>query len=456
MQNKFLGDTVIAEDGTTSIYGEKLVSSPLIMTHSATTVKIRHENHGMYSATNNVQISGVSSGITTTLNGAITATANSLTLTSGTNFAASNLSSRCYLKIDNEIMFGSISGTGITGITRGVDITTSGASAAHANGATVELYQILGTPLDQINKTHANIANIDTNSYTVSLTTAPTITGADGTPTAQVGLNNVYATENYRFETIRSLVSALELPNTIITAQLKTTSGTSPSGTETPFSVETTGNIIPLNENFEFDSSRIVASNINETNEMSGAKSLKLDITMTSSRTNLSPIIDIDRMSIVTVGNIVDNIESSSDVFPTTDFVDSTAPVGDNNSAIYITKKVALANAGTALKVILNGNRQASSEIKVMFKILEAASADDFDDLGYQYFNTDGSPDGAVSLSLTPSDFQEYVYTAGVTDDGIGEPLPDYIQFAIKIVLQSTNAAQVPKVKDLRAIALAY
>ena len=456
LQNKFLGDTVIAEDGTTSIYGEKLVSSPLTLTHSATTVKIRHENHGMYSATNNVQISGVSSGITTTLNGAITATANSLTLTSGTNFAASNLSSRCYLKIDNEIMFGSISGTGITGITRGVDITTSGASAAHANGATVELYQILGTPLDQINKTHANIANIDTNSYTVSLTTAPTITGADGTPTAQVGLNNVYATENYRFETIRSLVSALELPNTTITAQLKTTSGTSPSGTETPFSVETTGNIIPLNENFEFDSSRIVASNINETNEMSGAKSLKLDITMTSSRTNLSPIIDIDRMSIVTVGNIVDNIESSSDVFPTTDFVDSTAPVGDNNSAIYITKKVALANAGTALKVILNGNRQASSEIKVMFKILESASADDFDDLGYQYFNTDGSPDGAVSLSLTPSDFQEYVYTAGVTDDGIGEPLPDYIQFAIKIVLQSTNAAQVPKVKDLRAIALAY
>jgi len=91
-----------------------------------------------------------------------------------------------------------------------------------------------------------------------------------------------------------------------------------------------------------------------------------------------------------------------------------------------------------------------------MFKILEAASADDFDDLGYQFFNTDGSPDGAVSLSLTPNDFQEYVYTAGVTDDGIGEPLPDYIQFAIKIVLQSTNAAQVPKVKDLRAIALAY
>ena len=41
-------------------------------------------------------------------------------------------------------------------------------------------------------------------------------------------------------------------------------------------------------------------------------------------------------------------------------------------------------------------------------------------------------------------------------DDGIGESLDDFIQFAIKIVLTSTNAAQAPKVKDLRAIALAY
>ena len=91
-----------------------------------------------------------------------------------------------------------------------------------------------------------------------------------------------------------------------------------------------------------------------------------------------------------------------------------------------------------------------------MFKILESASADDFDDLGYQFFNTDGSPDAAAAVSLTKGDFQEYIYTAGVTDDGIGTPLPDYIQFAIKIVFQSTNAAQVPRVKDLRAIALAY
>ena len=53
------------------------------------------------------------------------------------------------------------------------------------------------------------------------------------------------------------------------------------------------------------------------------------------------------------------------------------------------------------------------------------------------------------------NDFQEYVYTAGVTDDGIGTPLPEFIQFAIKIVGQGTNAAEPIRIKDFRAIALA-
>ena len=453
LQNKIIGDVATDTSGATA-YGKRLITNPLQLTHNTTAMKIAHQDHGMYSSSNNVKICGVTSGVSTTLNGAITATANSLVLTSATNFAASNLSSRCYVKIDNEIMYGTLSGTTISSLTRGIDITTSGASAAHANGATVELYQILGTPLDQVNKTHTAIGNIDTNSYTVTVTTAPTITGADSTPTAQLGGNDVYASENYRFETIRSIVGALELPNTILSANLKTTSATSPSGTETSFNFDTTGDVVELNENFDFDTTRMIASSYNETNELSGAKSMNMDITMSTTQVNLSPVIDLDRMSIIAVGNIVDNITSSSDVYPTTDYKASTEPEGDNHSAIYITKKVALQNPATALKVLLNGNIQAESDIKVLFKILPSASADDFDDLGYEFFNTTGAPDNAVNVSLTPGDFQEYEYTGGVKDDGIGESLDEFIQFAIKIVLTSTNAAQAPKVKDLRIIAL--
>ena len=169
-------------------------------------MRVKHFDHGMYSTSNNVKITGAKSGIETTLNGAITATATSLTLTSNTGFEASNDSSRCYVKIDNEIMFGTLSGSNINSLSRGQDATTA---AAHSNGATVELYQILKTPLTEINKTHTSISAIDMNSYAVTLTTAPTIAGAS--TTAEVGKSTVYASENYRLETLRTQISTLEL-----------------------------------------------------------------------------------------------------------------------------------------------------------------------------------------------------------------------------------------------------
>ena len=195
-------------------------------------------------------------------------------------------------------MFGTLSSTTISSLTRGDDGTTA---AAHADNATVELYQILKTPLTEINKTHTALANIQMDSYTISLTTAPTITGAS--TSAEVGDVSVFASENYRLELIKTAISAMELPETTLTANVKTTSGTSPAGSESSFSTATTSTVIPLNENFRFDTSRIIASKINETNELAGANSLFLPLTLGSNNANISPVIDADRLSAVLVAN---------------------------------------------------------------------------------------------------------------------------------------------------------
>ena len=91
----------------------------------------------------------------------------------------------------------------------------------------------------------------------------------------------------------------------------------------------------------------------------------------------------------------------------------------------------------------------------MLFKTLRTDDASDFDELGYTFFNTTGTTDNTVLSSLDIDDFQEYKFTAGITDDGVGEPLPTFIQFAIKIVGQGTNAAEPVRIKDFRAIALA-
>ena len=416
----------------------------------------------MYDTANNVVISGATSGLSTTLSAAITSTATSLTLTSGTNFnnttgkfaATTDSTPRYYIKIDDEIMYyETISTTSVSSLVRAQEGTTA---AAHAAGATVEFFQLHKVPLSQVNKTHTSIGNIDLDSYTITLTSSPAFDGGSGS-SAENGGANVTATENHIINTGFTQISTFEVECTQITGTIRPTTATSVSGVETSFTKTSVTNAIgiALNDNTEFDDCFMVASEINETNEMGGTKSYTTDLTLTTDKPNLSPVIDLKRTSWVSVANRINNIDSASDLASNLTFVASTEPEGDNNAAIYITKKVILENPATAIKVLLTAHRPPTSDIKVLFKTLGAQDSVDFDDLDYQFFNTDGSPDTFVNPSLDQDDFQEYVFSAGVTDDGIGDELDEFISFSIKIVMQGTNMSQPPRIKDLRAIALA-
>jgi len=462
LTNDIIGDPINYPDTSADTigraYGRRLKPNPFLITNSSAVVKVKHPDHGMYSTSNNVEIRNATSGLSTTLNGAITNAATSLVLdpsatggSSVTGFAASNDSSKIYLKIGNEILTGTLSNLNVTSLSRAQGSTTA---AAHVDNTTVELYQINGTPLTEVNRVHNAIANINIDSYTIAITNAPTISGSSDT--SEVGGISVFASENYRYETVRTVVKTLEFPLTDLTSSLASTSGTSPSGTETSFSkLATDEKSILLNVNSDLTRTNIVASNVNEELELASAKSFEIKFRMISGATNLSPVIDLDRASAILVGNVINNVDSSTDVYPTSDFAASTEPEGDQNAAIYITKKVALENPATSIRVNFAGNKSASSDIKVLFKVLRSDDSFDFDELGYEFFNTDGSTDTTVNNSLTVADFQQYSYSAGIKDDGIGASLGEFSQFAIKIVMQGTNAAQPPRIRDLRVIALA-
>ena len=129
---------------------------------------------------------------------------------------------------------------------------------------------------------------------------------------------------------------------------------------------------------------------INQTNELAGSKSFFLDMNIGTTVENLSPVIDLDRKSVVAFANRVENIDSSSDVFPTSDYIAPFEPEGDSGEAIYVTRKVTLKNPATALKVLHTAVRFSNAEIQVMFKILRADDSADFDEVGFQFFNTTG------------------------------------------------------------------
>ena len=439
---------------------KSLEKNPLEFLDGSAVIKVFHPDHGMYSTSNNVTIANVKSEITTTLSAAITTSSTTIELTSGTNFDdtsgvySRDASNVYFIKIDDEIIsYTSISTNTISSATRAVDSTTA---ASHAEGATVELYMLHKIPFTQINKTHTAVANVEIDSYTVSSTATAVIDGTSSTRSRNGG-TDATATENILYDVAKYQVGLLELPGTSVTAQKRPSTATSPSGSETSFTKTSAADAInvPVNENIYYNVPYLVASDINQDNEMSSVKSLSLDLKLSSTSSNLSPIVDAQRLSMIAIANRINNIDSSSDVYPTSEYFASTEPDGDNNAAIYCTKEIQLEQKATALKVLLSANRGSDAEIKVMYKIFREDDETDFNETGWRFFNDNGSPDVAVGASTGITDFREYVFTAGVTDDGIGTELDPFVSFAIKIVMQATNSTSAPRIKDFRAIALA-
>ena len=85
---------------------------------------------------------------------------------------------------------------------------------------------------------------------------------------------------------------------------------------------------------------------------------LIMPLTFTSTNTNVSPVIDLKRMTFLAIANRINSIDSSSDVYPTTIYDPPTDPEGDDHDAIYITKRATLENPATSLRVIFDANRE--------------------------------------------------------------------------------------------------
>jgi len=433
-----------------------LPENPFEAVSGQSKVKVKFVNHMNHATNNNVEIQGAISDINNTaLNGSLSNSATTITCDDVTNFPTAGT-----VKIDKELITytGKSGTTGLTGCTRGTvnGDGTNTTAAAHDDDSIVELYMFAGIPLIEINKVHTAVENPELDSFIINTTTsATTTTGGGGT--------KVYATKNISYDVLQPIVQTMDLPSTTLTAKLQATTGTTVGATQTSFTRMSTTNAIdiPLNEDYYFDAPYLICSPINETNELSSNKSLRIATTLSSTKDNVSPVIDTQRMFAVAVSSRLNDINSSSDVNTTfTNYKPMTDSEGDNNSAIYITKKITLANSATALKVMFDAVQMTGADIRVLYKIQRLDAAEPFEDLGWTNFTgssdtADGLPETAVPTSKNRDDFKEYTYLAGKKTNGTGDALDEFNAFAIKIVMQGNNSATPPIIKDFRAISLA-
>ena len=405
------------------------------------TLKVNHNNHGMHSVQNKVKIVDFQSDVSPVLladdidDNTTEFTVSDIDVFS--NFEGSQVSAANtgYLKIGKEI----ISYTGFATATKSITIGTRGIDSSlksnHKKDDLVSTYQFNKVSLRKINTTH----NIDPrtrtfNSYFIKL--------ADTNKSFEVskrgGGNNLKISQNIPFEVVNPQVTSILPTGATLSGRVKTTSGTSISGSEASFNDEGFTNVA-LNKNNPLDTPRIIASEVNEFNLLGNQRSFGLELTLKSSNEDISPFIDLTRLNVILHSNLIDR--------PITDFENNSAvriPGLDPHHAIYETKKIDLEFPSNGLFVKFDGHRDGEADIKVFFKLFR----NDSESSGQVYipFNKDGSSDKFVKPNLKYNTFSEYKFTA--------DNLPQFSGFMIKVVMTSTNQAKPPRIKNFRSIAL--
>ena len=215
-----------------------------------------------------------------------------------------------------------------------------------------------GIPASELNGEKVIVA-MDPNSYTFTTSTSATGSGYGGG-------SAVYATRNVTFDLVNPSVQMQSFSDTKANFSIKTTSGKSIDGSQTPYVAETSFVPCLIKQNNIFQSPRVIASEINENTSMGGAKSITFSAQISTTNDAVSPVIDTARASLIAVSNKLNApTEANTNIaaldqkqlftgatgafsFTTTGFNSTNAAVRGFMAGIGIGRYVTIASATTA------------------------------------------------------------------------------------------------------------
>ena len=182
---------------------------------------------------------------------------------------------------------------------------------------------------------------------------------------------------------------------------------------------------------------------LNSTKNLSSISNFEIVSEFSNVDSNVTPIIDSDRMSVVTVKNLINNWNPN--------ILDS------EPEAVYVSKRVLLASPFESkdIEVILDLYKPSlRSTVYVYYKVMDTNSGEtDFDSQPW-HLMSQITEDNV--LSEFKNDYKKFKF--GTSGNGV-KPVQDgdiseFNVYAIKVVLVSEVAYEVPKVRNLMAIAL--
>lgn len=189
------------------------------------------------------------------------------------------------------------------------DITGSGANNS-----------IYGIPVTLINGFHS-VQNVGLDDYCIMISsTLWNTTNVNMTGSGSGGGSFARATTNKLYQIATPQIAMLTFPSSSVSHNIKTAFGKPVDSSVTnEYTISPTFNVSP-NDNYYFEESRIIASNVNEVYRnqaslLNNNKSVTYTISMSTEQDNLSPVLDLDRCNLITASSRMDNPNGTEDRF---------------------------------------------------------------------------------------------------------------------------------------------
>lgn len=265
------------------------------------------------------------------------------------------------------------------------------------------------------------------------------------------GGQSVTSQRNLNYEVLRPEIDIKQPSETNYTMSIKTTSQSALAGSQTRFVKDASYKIIENKKNNEFSNPRALynrrTENLTGAGKLAGKRSATVQVTMKTTNPYLSPVIDLQRAKVNTIHNLISKQDSAAtDGFNVPlSYVNELNPLYGTESAKHVTKITTLTEEAVGLKILLAANRPPESDFQVYWKT--ASAGDDIKRSSWNLVNSETT----LPVDTNRNIFREYRYLVG----GDGGVMAPFIQFQVKIVMRSTNSAQVPSFRDLRIISLA-
>jgi hypothetical protein len=309
---------------------------------------------------------------------------------------------------------------------QGVSGTVNGITAARLNG-------------------QRTITAVDYSGYKFAVPT-----GGPGQDSAvSYGGSAITATQQYRMDIAQLQMMEKKPGDTHISYSGAFTTSKSWAGTETPYG-STSGVSLVNQQNNLFDVPHVIANDSNEVTHLSSGESTTITATLVNDATNFtSPIIDLQRTQILAITNQIDRQDSASTTgfnIPLS-FVAETDAANGSSASKHITKPVTLAVPATGLKVLFAGHRPDTGYLDLYFRTAQTGTDSDILEKSFVKATVDAVQPNDVGVN----EFHEYEYTIG---GDFASTLAEFDKYQIKLVMESTSTSKVPRVRDLRTIAL--